>query len=755
MKYLSTIVAIALLTVSPSLWAKAVYFDASLDGMQANNGAGSGSPGTGSATSIAYDSVSRVLTWDLSWNSLEANVTIAHIHGPAIAGASGPPLISLDTATNPTSGSAQLSRQQIDYLFAGQLYVNIQTSAHPEGEIRGQILPQTTDRSVIGTLQRGQWHSLVLSGNPQGLTVEQLFSGESAFDLQAQSYENNWILYTFNPNTQNFNLLELSDSVQQGQAFWMIQIEFDSHEIVIENLLPHAELKPLSGCSSIHGCVSIPIADQASTSGGWAFVGSPYQSEGENVFEVADLAVRSANGPANCQSGCSFDAAIDANLVGATLYSYDTSSNTYLSLGSDDRLRYGQAFWISIPAQTQASAIDLIVPYRETDVTTDPELAAITDFQYAGAFRLKNGDFGDSSLDYAVGTLAINPIKQSLFIAGHDHDRAVAEYPLIAAGMQTDVASLPETAPPLQNFSSLLDLVPNPQTINRITGLYWFNGSLIVNAENWYDAGGVATDTTLVVPDADNLAAVANGFFRMQGGANAAGYMGPIPEQWQSAFGAQHFTGWSSVYSITSRYSIGPSLWTFDPNALISADPVTDPIVVTQPKMNYPFAGFGTAGHLSERALEWAQQGTPGPFPPADALWNQLSAGMYGFFIPGTKTFAVIGHTSALQSGMAYKALQSDGHQCGGPCPFDPADHTNYYWFYNVDDILSATNSYDPKPYAYGSFDVPFDADGTRPVLGATFDQTTNTLYLAIKNAAQLGTYDRPPLIVTYKLEQN
>jgi len=113
---------------------------------------------------------------------------------------------------------------------------------------------------------------------------------------------------------------------------------------------------------------------------------------------------------------------------------------------------------------------------------------------------------------------------------------------------------------------------------------------------------------------------------------------------------------------------------------------------------------------LSERALEWAEQGTAGPFPPSDALWNPVSAGRYGFFIPGTKTFAVIGHTAGLQSGIGYKAVQSDGNTCGGPCPYDPADYSNYYWFYNVEDILSASESYQPKPYAYGAFDVPFDA---------------------------------------------
>lgn len=56
------------------------------------------------------------------------------------------------------------------------------------------------------------------------------------------------------------------------------------------------------------------------------------------------------------------------------------------------------------------------------------------------------------------------------------------------------------------------------------------------------------------------------GLFQLTGGANSAGYMGPITSDFQSLFGgAKFFTGWSSVYSITSRYSQGPFFWTFDP----------------------------------------------------------------------------------------------------------------------------------------------------------------------------------------------
>nr|MBX2878398.1 hypothetical protein [Granulosicoccus sp.] len=389
---------------------------------------------------------------------------------------------------------------------------------------------------------------------------------------------------------------------------------------------------------------------------------------------------------------------------------------------------------------------------NDGDDNGNDALASINDFQYAGSFRLTNGEYGSSTLDYSVGALAHNPTNNSLYIAGRAPDQSVAEYPIVSPGMSSDVASLPESGAPLQNFVNLLSSAPNPQGVDRITGLYWLDGSLIVNAEKWYDAGGNGTDTTLVVTDANNLAGNVSGYFQMQGAANSAGYMGPIPEEWQSAFGASHYTGWSSVYSIISRYSLGPSLWSFDASALVNRGNNANMSVAARAHVNYAYSSTAPERHLSPGALDWAQQGTAGPFPQANPLWNPLSKGRYGFFVPGTRTFAVLGHTEGLQSGIGYKAVQSDGSVCPGPCPFNPEDRTNYFWFYDVDDILSATNIYDVRPYDYGEFNVPFDLNGTRPIIGATFDPASSTLYLAIENAAQLGTYDRPPLIVTYRL---
>lgn len=428
----------------------------------------------------------------------------------------------------------------------------------------------------------------------------------------------------------------------------------------------------------------------------------------------------------------------------------DTNTETN---SPSDTIDAGPAADMTVDRDVASSADGGAVDFATNDLGSEdagnlPGLLRIEDLTYTGAFRLKPGEFGESSIDYAVGTLGFNPENQSLFIAGHAQHNAIAEYPIVAPGMQETVEDLPVTEDPLQPFVRVLDTGENPEGINKITGMLWLDGALIVNAEQWYDAAGQNSDTSLVISDADDLAGTREGYFELACGARCAGYMGPIPEDLQGELGASFYTGWSSVYSIVSRYSVGPSLWTFDPMAMIEGSVSPDPAIDATGYMNFPHPD----GIISDRALEWGQQGTDGPFPPADPLWNPLTRGRYGFFVEGTRTFVVVGSTGGLESGIGYKAIQSSGNQCGGPCAYDPDDYTNYYWLFDIDEILAASELDDPRPYAYGEWDVPFDNGGSHAIIGATLDPDNGVLYMALGNAAQVGNYDRPPLIVTYQL---
>jgi CHRD domain-containing protein len=101
------------------------------------------SAGTATAT-VWFDKDTGTVTWDVYWSGLSGAPTAAHFHGPASkTNRAG---VQVDLGGNgfvsPFRGSARLTAEQADQLLAGQWYMNIHTAAHPDGEIRGQVLRQ-------------------------------------------------------------------------------------------------------------------------------------------------------------------------------------------------------------------------------------------------------------------------------------------------------------------------------------------------------------------------------------------------------------------------------------------------------------------------------------------------------------------------------------------------------------------------------------------------------------------------------------
>nr|MBK9652415.1 CHRD domain-containing protein [Bacteroidota bacterium] len=105
-----------------------------------------GSSGSGNVTA-SYDGVNNALMLTVTVTGLSANISGAHIHGPATAGANAGVIHDLVSSigfpTGVTAGTATglitLSASQELDLYAGLLYVNIHTSAFSGGEVRAQL----------------------------------------------------------------------------------------------------------------------------------------------------------------------------------------------------------------------------------------------------------------------------------------------------------------------------------------------------------------------------------------------------------------------------------------------------------------------------------------------------------------------------------------------------------------------------------------------------------------------------------------
>jgi hypothetical protein len=148
--------------------ASRVDFTINLDGTQA--GTGSAATGTGTAT---IDTETNLLSWNIVFdaNALTngpGSVTAAYFHiGPA--GINGPSITPpgnvAGAGTSPIAGSAAITDTNEAELLAASIYFDIQTSAFPSGEIRGQLIPDkvtipakkdnTLYQSATGSLSNG------------------------------------------------------------------------------------------------------------------------------------------------------------------------------------------------------------------------------------------------------------------------------------------------------------------------------------------------------------------------------------------------------------------------------------------------------------------------------------------------------------------------------------------------------------------------------------------------------------------------
>ena len=141
LRILSVTLTCVFMLLANSAGAAIINLQSTIDGAQANAGAGTGSPGTGFAT-MTLDDVTKLFSWDISWSGLDGNITVAHFHGPAAGGQNAGVQVNfgaISGLSSPSIGSTTISAQQEVDLLAGLWYINIHTDFFPGGEIRGQV----------------------------------------------------------------------------------------------------------------------------------------------------------------------------------------------------------------------------------------------------------------------------------------------------------------------------------------------------------------------------------------------------------------------------------------------------------------------------------------------------------------------------------------------------------------------------------------------------------------------------------------
>ena len=375
--------------------------------------------------------------------------------------------------------------------------------------------------------------------------------------------------------------------------------------------------------------------------------------------------------------------------------------------------------------------------------------------EYAGAFRVSSSKQGESSINYSNNAMAYNEKNNSLYIVGHNHQQAIAELEIPKIVKSTKLSALAEAKKFLQPFYKIHGRFTSGVTLNyfAIKGMYFHNNKIIAHYLNWYDAAGKLQKTTFVVDDATKLKTTKiTGPYEMTGKNHSGGWISEIPAYWQQKLGGTHLSGASNFASIIGRLCVGVSAYAFSPlKEIIGVDPKKGKVPATV------LLDFDLKNPLYDKSVYSKKPSTNDLLYNKDKknkLFTINSSAAYGFIVPGTRTYMTIGHSAGHEHGLGYKIRQDTGRLCGGPCPKVASDRYNYYWLWDVEDLIKVKNGkmkpYDVRPYAFGKFATPFTT--TKPINAATYDKKNKRLFIALKEADKVG-YSVKPIILVYNVK--
>lgn len=131
-------------------------------GLLPGNEVGPTTGGTGGeiGEGITFDDVSKILTINVAWGSLNGftdltgNALSAHLHGAASQAANAGVISGLDI-TNASSNNGSIgasffmSELNQTHLLAGNTYINVHTAANGGGEIRGNLVAIPEPSSLV------------------------------------------------------------------------------------------------------------------------------------------------------------------------------------------------------------------------------------------------------------------------------------------------------------------------------------------------------------------------------------------------------------------------------------------------------------------------------------------------------------------------------------------------------------------------------------------------------------------------------
>ncbi|MFO0813505.1 MAG: hypothetical protein U0796_09815 [Gemmatales bacterium] len=360
-----------------------------------------------------------------------------------------------------------------------------------------------------------------------------------------------------------------------------------------------------------------------------------------------------------------------------------------------------------------------------------------TNLQYVGAFRVPPYYDNIDEFSYGGTAIAFNPTNNSLFLVGHY--QAVTEISIPSTIVNSSNLGSLTTASMLQPWSQVLQRLPNQLTGASdgapIGGLIVNDGKLIGTQYAYY-SGAPSQITSHFVIDSLNLdTANIRGLYQVGNlSRTVAGFMTPVPAEWQSVLGAPFLTGQADI-PIISTTSSGPAAFGFDPNQLTG--PETN-IIPATPYLYYP-VGMPLGAYV-------------GPANPLQSGTTSIN-GMV--FVPGSRSVLFFGKTGTNYTGYGDDFEWGDINDFGkGPHSLN-GEYTYQVWAYDVNDFvavkLGLKQPWELQPYNTWNFDFPISG-GNKQIGGVAFDPSSGRIYISSMNQDREVPYSSLPLVQVFQI---
>lgn len=371
----------------------------------------------------------------------------------------------------------------------------------------------------------------------------------------------------------------------------------------------------------------------------------------------------------------------------------------------------------------------MALPAPISTVEVVPGLAALPLLQqaslvYAGAFRVpaKASPPYDNGLEYAWKGLTFNPLRNSLYIVGHDNRQEVAEIsiPQLRTGPVEGLAVATILQPPADSTDGRRSQISNiPGDNVKVGGLLVHGGQLVTSCYVYYDGNGTAARASHFTGGLTlSVQTDVRGPFKLSGAGPGfvGGYMATVPQAWQQALGGPALTGQGCIGIIT-RTSYGPSAFSFDPATLANGS-------VVHPLVYYDDAHQTLGGYAQNNPLFGGATDLGGIAFPEKArsllFFGRQGAGSYCY-------------------GEGVAGVAGPG-QCHDPSDSGKGPHSYPYryqvWAYDALQLArvraGTLKPWEVVPYAYWPLPLPYQNNNTLVrIIGVAYDPATTRIYMA------------------------